>query len=155
VDAVDPEPDPEGNWYDYVVIEGPTDVPLPEWLGPGYQPCEDCDANLLLRWQDQTWDATVAHDATCPTYAQIILGDQPAHTARLRMWAIYDGPTDFPDKFVVRGHTATGRGTVPDALPLCVADSLAEARRQLREAIGPGAQLVPNDPDATIVECWV
>ncbi|MFL5313055.1 MAG: hypothetical protein ACJ79H_21695 [Myxococcales bacterium] len=52
--------------YDYVEIDAPPGVPLPEWLTADYMPCPDCRANLFLHWDGKVWRSTVAHDAGCP-----------------------------------------------------------------------------------------
>lgn len=53
--------------FDYVEIDAPTGTPPPDWLTDEYMPCQDCRANLFLRWTGTGWDVTIAHDATCST----------------------------------------------------------------------------------------
>lgn len=62
--------------YDYIEIMGPDDVPLPVWLTADYMPCQDCRANLFLRWTGTDWHVTVAHDDGCPTLRTIEKGTQ-------------------------------------------------------------------------------
>lgn len=72
----------------------------------------------------------------------------------LRLYAIYRNPTDFPDRFVVRGWTATREGARPDPNPLAVVGSLEDARRAVPldadACLGPS----PGD-DPVIVETWL
>lgn len=72
-DPMDTPPTDHGSdRYDYVEIEGPVDVALPEWLTADYKPCQDCNANLFLKWLGPIlgWHSTVAHDDGCPAFAQ-------------------------------------------------------------------------------------
>lgn len=59
--------------YDLIEIEGPPDQPLPRWLTADYVPCQDCRANLFLRWNERgaVWEYTIAHDDGCPFLAKI------------------------------------------------------------------------------------
>lgn len=60
--------------YDLVEVAWPPTMPqppLPTWLTGDYMPCQDCRANLFLRWTDNGWHSTVAHDDTCPTLRAI------------------------------------------------------------------------------------
>lgn len=58
--------------FDYIEIDGPHDVTRPEWLTPGYVACQDCRANLFLKWMadENRWHVTVAHDEGCPELAR-------------------------------------------------------------------------------------
>lgn len=53
--------------YDYIQIDAPEDVPLPEWLTPEWMPCQDCRANAFLTWTGNAWTTMTAHDEGCPT----------------------------------------------------------------------------------------
>lgn len=59
---------------EYVLDELP-DVPA-SVRAPGYAPCQDCRANLFLRFDVLTWRwvGTVAHDDGCPTLAAAMAG---------------------------------------------------------------------------------
>lgn len=69
----------------------------------------------------------------------------------LEMFVIYDSPTDFPGRFVVRPWAAGREGTVyGDAM---VAATLEEAR----ELVPAGLHRVTRSPgdDPVIVETWI
>ena len=67
----------------------------------------------------------------------------------LSIWVIYDNPTDFPGKFVVRKWI----GEAADKEPLIVADTLEEARKALPKHI---VRLMPSEgDDPKIVETWL
>jgi len=72
------------------------------------------------------------------------------------MWAIYENPTDYPGKFVVREWRSLG-GVVQFAKdPLCVVDTLQQARAAVignrRDLLNIGR--APSD-DPVIVEVWL
>lgn len=48
----------------------------------------------------------------------------------LRMWAVYDHPSDYPDKFVARLHEVDGNGSRPTA-SIIIADDLDRLRDML------------------------
>lgn len=75
----------------------------------------------------------------------------------LRMWTIYAHPLDFPDSFVVRGHTATASGSVADPEPLAVTSTLIDAQAALLHLVGPALYCLPREPDddPIIVETWI
>lgn len=67
----------------------------------------------------------------------------------IQMWAVYENPSDFPDKFVVRRWA----GKHPDSEPLAVANTLEEARA----AVPKGLQNIGRmrDDDPVLVEVWL
>jgi len=71
----------------------------------------------------------------------------------LRQFVVYDNPSDYPGKFVVRGWTITAGHVQPDTL--CqLADDIDGARALVPDHLGLvniGRQ--PED-DPTIVEVW-
>ena len=70
------------------------------------------------------------------------------------VWTIYDGPSDFPGRFVVRRFRVTGgAGSEPEARPWSVKDSLLKARG----TIPGGLYLVPRarHDEPQIVESWL
>lgn len=71
----------------------------------------------------------------------------------LRSFAIYQNPTDYPGRFVVRGWTWTASSLAPDAEPTAVVDTLDAARA----AIPAGLVCEPRAPgdDPVIVEVWL
>lgn len=62
-----PQGDHGSDRYDYIEINGPEDVPLPEWLTDDWMPCMDCRANAFLKWDGSEWRVTIAHDDGCPS----------------------------------------------------------------------------------------
>lgn len=83
-------------------------------------------------------------------------------TTALRLFTVYVGPEDYPDKIVVRGWTVGGGerkqadAPLPDREPLYVGCDLEEARAKIREAL-PGATSLPraeSDPRA-VLEVWL
>lgn len=71
----------------------------------------------------------------------------------LSIYTIYTDPLDFPGKFVVRRHVVEAGHSVPDVMPMIVADSLEEARRVLPT----GSTCLGREPgdDQKIVESWI
>jgi len=60
----------------------------------------------------------------------------------LRTFSIYENPTDYPGRFVVRGWTSTASSLAPDAARAAIpAELVCEPR-------------APGD-DAVIVEVWL
>lgn len=58
--------------YDYIEVQAPTGVEPPPWLlAMCLEACQDCRANVFLRWDGKDWHRTVAHDDGCPTMARI------------------------------------------------------------------------------------
>lgn len=73
-------------------------------------------------------------------------------TDGLQTWTIYNNPSDYPGKFVVRRMTILG-GIHRDPEPAAVVDTLEEARA----AVPPSLMRIdrhPND-EPQIVECWL
>ena len=72
----------------------------------------------------------------------------------LRMYQIFRRPDDYPRHYVVRGFTIERGRILPDALPHCVCDRLAQARDSLPD--GVAVRLPREDDDLpSIVESWV
>jgi hypothetical protein len=71
----------------------------------------------------------------------------------MRSYAIYKNPSDYPDKFVVRGWTSENFELTPDADPMIVTDTLEEARTVIPiHCIG----FPPHKKDdPCIVETWI
>jgi hypothetical protein len=72
----------------------------------------------------------------------------------LNVYTVYERPDDYPRSFVVRRTViAPGGVSVPDEVPLAIADTLREAR----EAIPQGCFRLDRDPlDApAILEVWL
>ena len=69
------------------------------------------------------------------------------------VWVVYNNPSDYPQKFVVRRQYAGAKGVRADALPVAVAESLQEARRVLP----PGLVCITrsDDDDKVIEETWI
>ena len=83
-----------------------------------------------------------------------MLGTHAAPGVVLDMFTIYENPSDFPGKFVVRKH-AVGHGGVQlvAGSPEAVVDTLEEAR-----AVIPGGRVSVGreaGDDPVIVETWV
>ena len=71
--------------------------------------------------------------------------------SELRMFTIFDRPTDYPRHFVVRAFTIAVGGPVPnDRVQL--ADSLDEARALIPEGLACMTRSPEDDP--VIVETW-
>lgn len=72
--------------------------------------------------------------------------------SELVVWVIYDNPTDYPGRYVVRAQRASAAGVVVDPWPAAVVGSLDEARA----AVPHGLYCLPASPDddRTIVETW-
>lgn len=70
----------------------------------------------------------------------------------MKMYTVYEHPTDFPEHYVVRVLTIVPRRVVIDPIG-CLCDTLAEARTQ----IPWGMVNVGRDPtdDPAIKETWV
>lgn len=68
----------------------------------------------------------------------------------LIMWVIYDKPNDFPDKFVVRPHSAKLEAPMSFFM---TGDSLDD----IKKLLPPGLSLLPRDEtDAEcVVETWL
>lgn len=70
----------------------------------------------------------------------------------MRSYAIYFNPTDFPGKFVLRGHTSHPGSSVPDN-DCMLADGLDEIRSVVPTGFVNTGRM--EDDDAKIVEVWV
>ena len=70
------------------------------------------------------------------------------------LFSIYENPTDFPGRFVVRRWIAKGRRLFVEARPTAVTDTLDAARA----AVPPGRVLCPRDANeqaVALVETWL
>lgn len=74
-------------------------------------------------------------------------------THHLSLWTIYDSPSDFPGKFVVREHRVEPGG----ALKCCQEATVHESLEQARSAVPPHCTVFPREPndDPVIVEVWL
>lgn len=79
--------------------------------------------------------------------------DTPPPSHLLPMWVVYNSPSDFPGKFVVRRQSAGPGFVVADATPTAIVNTLDEARA----AIPPGKINLHRSPDddPVIAEVWV
>lgn len=75
----------------------------------------------------------------------------------LAMWVVYENPSDFPGKFVVREWRTSAAGIQRAVEPTAVVDSLAQAREAVTEASPMALTVMPRNPedDPTIVEVWL
>jgi len=64
-------------------------------------------------------------------------------------WAVYENPSDYPGKFVVRRW----KNDVPEKEPVRVVDSLAQAREHIPIYLAMFLPSVGDDP--VIVETWI
>lgn len=71
----------------------------------------------------------------------------------MRAFAIYENPSDYPGRYVVRGATIAPGSITNDAEPTAVVDTLDAARA----AIPADLVRLDRDPadDPVIVEVWV
>jgi len=68
-------------------------------------------------------------------------------------YVIYENPTDYPGKYVVR-RWLIGRGTVtPDAEPLAVLDALSDARMFVPDGLYMMPRELEDDP--AVLEVWI
>ena len=67
------------------------------------------------------------------------------------IWTIYEAPADFPDGFVTRPWTITGRGPTPGMAHL--AGTLEDARANVPAGLIRMDRAADDDP--TIVETWI
>ena len=72
----------------------------------------------------------------------------------IRMWTIYERPSDYPLDYVVRGSSVASGLVSMDKEPLGTAPSLELARELLPKGT-VRVQSRGEDPDACIVEVWV
>lgn len=81
------------------------------------------------------------------------LWERPHQSAPVSIYTIYANPLDFPGKFVVRRHVVEAGHSVPDVMPMVVADNLEGAR----EVLPPGSWCLGREPgdDQKIVESWI
>lgn len=76
--------------------------------------------------------------------------------AELEFFAVYDGPSDYPEMVVVRRWVSDASGAiVPDAEPLALGLSVDDARDALRR-LRPGMIKLDRHAldDPAIVEVW-
>ena len=70
----------------------------------------------------------------------------------LEIYVVYDNPSDYPGQFVVR-RNVVAKGLHVDVDPICVVDSLEEARGHIPQ----GLVMIPRmiEDDACIHEVWL
>lgn len=71
----------------------------------------------------------------------------------LAIYTIFNNPTDYPGKMVVRKFTAIAGKVIPSAEPLCICDTLQECRAQIPQGLILTARS-PED-DHAIIESWL
>lgn len=75
---------------------------------------------------------------------------------KIRMYAIYKRPQDYPNSWVLRGWEVRDgiKEPCPDLHPI-VCSSRSEARGHIAR-LSPGATLIDsNDPDPSVEEVWM
>lgn len=72
----------------------------------------------------------------------------------LRMWTVYDHPSDYPDKFVARLFEVDAAGPRPSA-SIIVCDDLARLRDMLAFELHLVCLMRNPEDDAKIVETWL
>jgi hypothetical protein len=70
----------------------------------------------------------------------------------MEFFVVYQNPTDYPGKFVVRRQVVKGKWVRADAKPLCVVSTLQEARSAI--PAGLYRQERHSDDTLAIVEVW-
>lgn len=71
----------------------------------------------------------------------------------MKQYAVYESPTDYPGKFVVRGFEIKNGQVIPEDKPLCISDSLREARKAIPDTfinLGRSAK-----DDNCMLEVWI
>jgi hypothetical protein len=68
-------------------------------------------------------------------------------------WVIYERPSDYPDKFVVRRWELRGTEEIVPDQECRLADSLEEARGLIPDGLYCVGRFAQDDP--CIVECWL
>lgn len=71
----------------------------------------------------------------------------------LDLLVIYEDPTDFPGRFVVRAHVVDGQGTRPKPDPEAIVDTLEQARKSVPFGKVNLGRMPEDDPK--IVEVWL
>lgn len=71
----------------------------------------------------------------------------------MRIWVIYRSPVDYPKKHVVRGFMIRPGSVTADIAPLCVVDTLGQARARLPPGLCAIARDFEDEPH--IVEVWL
>lgn len=71
----------------------------------------------------------------------------------LPMWTVYENPSDYPGKFVVRQFAIRGGVALVASRPTVVCETLEEARGH----VPPGKCMIPRSvgDDPVIVEVWL
>ena len=77
----------------------------------------------------------------------------PSSEPFLVVYTIYENPTDYPGKFVVRKHDVIAGSSTPAELPCAIASSLDEARKTIPDGM-VNIQRLPED-EPQIVESWI
>ena len=71
----------------------------------------------------------------------------------VRVWVIYQDPSDYPGKFVVRRQVAGRGGVTADREPVAVVESIEAARAVLPSGLYRMHRHSEDDP--VIVETWI
>ncbi len=71
----------------------------------------------------------------------------------MRLLTVYFSPSDYPGRYVVRGHRVTPRRAFADARPTAVTSSLEEARAAIPDGLVCIGRSLGDDP--VIVETWL
>lgn len=78
----------------------------------------------------------------------------PREQRIMKQYAIYFNPSDYPDKYVVRGWTIEpGPEPIPDEEPHFVCNTLEAARLSIPGGLIPLARSLRDDP--VLVEVWI
>ena len=72
----------------------------------------------------------------------------------LRMYVVYDHPSDYPEFYVVRRHVAGRGGLRVDPTPMFVTDDLAKVREGMKRLGLHCLKRHPSD-DPVIIETWL
>lgn len=78
--------------------------------------------------------------------------EEMTETEPLRLWTIYDHPSDFPDRFIARLSLVSRAGIVATRQTIS-----ATSLEELRSKLPPGLYRINRDPgdDPVIVEVWL
>jgi hypothetical protein len=73
----------------------------------------------------------------------------------LRMYTIYDHPTDYPHHWVVRGLSVKAGGQIVHDAERVLCKTLSEARNEIVKRYPSAVFLTADDPDPHIAEVWI
>lgn len=84
----------------------------------------------------------------------MVMPAKPAPTPVMSTWVIFDNPSDFPGKIVVRRQTVMSNGEIWADNEASFPPTLEHARQMMRNK---GLNCIPRHPtdDPVIVESWV